>query len=394
MRAGKRPPAGALRPGRTTLLYDLVALGMRAWSHAVFRVRLLGRERLALVPGTIIASTHERHADVPVICGELYFALGLLRRRRGRPGFVVRDDLFLPGFFAGFLPGLPLLARRLLFPLGVGRIIGSTLSCLPIRSPKRMHLVELLVEAPELDLELLPPEYLEPLRTRARRLGYPPPRRAADVLRGEYADLLWVDADRERASVPELEPLWSRRAIEAAEDFSRFVELLRAGGSLLMFPEGRLSPDGAIGPLQRAVGTLVRRSQAARIQPLGLSYDPLVRGRPLVLVGVGEGLEPPWADVEPRLLAALRLATPLTCGQVVAEALLRDPEATPDKVERGLEQAVASAQAEGRPVDPALAGPERRQRLEEALAAGRRLGGDHEAVRRLARRYESAREAA
>jgi hypothetical protein len=139
---------------------------------------------------------------------------------------------------------------------------------------------------------------------------------------------------------------------------------------------------------------LVRRSHAARIQPLGLSYDPLVRGRPRVFVGVGAGIEPPWHEVDRRVLAALRLATPLTCGQVVAEALLRDAEAASDTVERALERAIASARKEGRPFDPALAGPGRRRRLEEALAAGRRLGRRHETLRRLARRYESAREGA
>jgi len=70
------------------------------------------------------------------------------------------------------------------------------------------------------------------------------------------------------------------------------------------------------------------------------------------------------------LLALLRGTMPLTCGQVVAAALAEGAEADPPALERRLAEAVAAAEAEGRPVERDLATEEgRRRRLAEALAA-------------------------
>jgi hypothetical protein len=80
---------------------------------------------------------------------------------------------------------------------------------------------------------------------------------------------------------------------------------------------------------------------------------------------------------------------PLTAGQFAAHRLLEGAEAVPRKLERELSQAVEAAEAEGRPVEPALLTREgRRRRLAEALSVAPRKPGELEF---LAREYRSAR---
>ena len=364
-------------------LYDAVGVGMWAYSNAAFKVVALGPRRFRLEPRTLIVSTHRRETDVPVIAPLLYFGGQLWRYRDERMSFAARDDMFLPGFFAGFPPNLSARARRLLFPIGVRRFL-PRVQVYPISSASVARAGELLRSRPDSVLEdMVPGTLTEAFRSRARDHSLPLPQRSGDVLRGEYADLLWLPVTREE--MPELDGFWGARAATAAADFRGLVGLVRAGGSLLVFPEGRPSPDGEIGPLRRGLAALVRRARPSWFLPVAPAYDPLRRGRTRVVVTVGPRVEPPAEDVEAATLELLRLATPLTCGQYVAHELLsgRDPDA------EGLEHAVDDARSEQRPVDPELLDPtQRRIRLVEAMAVAERRPGELPA---LAREYASAR---
>ena len=156
-----------------------------------------------------------------------------------------------------------------------------------------------------------------------------------------------------------------------------------------MYPEGRPSPDGEIGPLQRGLKALVRRGRPEWIQPVGIAYDALVRGRTQAFVSFGEPFRPPSERVEETVLDRLKLAVPLTAGQVVATALVEGLQAG----EAALDAAFEEARAEGRNVAPELeraAG--RRRRLAEALRAARSTSRPE--LEFLAREYRSARERA
>jgi len=164
---------------------------------------------------------------------------------------------------------------------------------------------------------------------------------------------------------------------------------VRDGNVLIVFPEGRPSPHGEIGPIKPGIGALVRRGKPRAIRPLALAYDPLVRGRTRVHLALGEPVEPPEEDVEGALIALLRITMPLTCGQVVAAWLQAGADADLHALERDLSDAVAVAQKEGRPVEPDLAtAGGRRRRLTEALAVAPRRAAD---LPFLAREYASAR---
>ena len=358
---------------------------MWAYSNAALRIVVLGPRRFRLEPGTIITVTHRRETDVPVISPPLYLGARLWRNVDDRMAFAARDDMFVRGFFAGFPEGLSPRARRLLYRIGVGPML-PLVQVHPIGSARLALVKEVLEERPggALD-EVLPDDLAESFRIRAAELAVSVPSRARDALRGEYADLLWRTVSPEEAGSDGLEHLWARRAGQAARDFRFLVDLVRSGRSLLVFPEGRPSPNGEIGPLRRGVGALIRRARPRYLLPIALAYDPLVRGRTRVLVSFGEFLPPPAEDIEQAVLAQLRRTMPLTCGQFVACELLagRTPTAA------GLADAVAAAREDGRPVDPhLLTGEDRARRLAAALAAAERRRDD---LPFLAREYESAR---
>jgi 1-acyl-sn-glycerol-3-phosphate acyltransferase len=370
------------------LLYELVGLGMTGYAQLVQRTRMLGAERLRLEPGVVLVCTHLSDADVPVLGGALYRDGGLWRDREiVRPSFAVANDLLVPGYLAGYPRGFPLPLRRLLWPLGIGPVMERWVRCLPVRFADRMRLVEALRRRPDLVLaESLPAPRVEALRRRAERLGRPAPLSGRDVLDGAYADLLWQDVRRPELNGAGLDELWEERLSESARDLRALIRLVRGGGTLVMFPHGELSTDGAVGPLDERPVRFLRSARAVAVQPLAIAHDALSRGRPRAFVGVGKALEPPGRDGGAReLLAAMRRAMPLACGHVAAHALLRG-EAIPSAVERAVER----ARAEGRHIEPELEDLDAgRRRVEEAVRAVGRLGSGHPVVRRAARTYES-----
>ena len=362
------------------MLYHGVAAGMWAYSRASHRVTVLGRERLGMPPGTVILVTHRRETDVPVVCPPLYRRAPLWRRPTS---FAARDDMFLPGFFAGFPPDLSPRARRALFRVDVGRFL-PRVEVHPIRSAKVARLVEVLLARGD---EPLPESVAIAFRERATACGIEPPATSREVLRGEYADLLWRAVTPEDPAAAGLDGFWSRRAGEAAQVFRTLVDIVRGGMELLLFPEGRPSPDGEIGPVQRGLGALVRRARPAALQPIGLAYDPLVRGRTRVAVAFMPLSPVPAERIEEAALALLRLAMPLTAGQVVANLLERG---SAESAEDAAVAAVRAARAEGRLVEPDLLHADRRaRRLDDAVAVARTRPAD---VAFLAREYRSARD--
>ena len=329
----------------TDRLYDVTAYALTAYARARFRVRPLG-EPFRMEPRTLIVSSHRSDDDVPVLVACIYPQAHGRWRRGPRLHFAVRDDLFLPGFFAGYPAGLPRPARRALFPVGIGRIMEERLPCHPIRSANRMRLVEYLRE-------------FEP---------------RSELLRARHAQELWRVLTPEELDMPEA---WSRRRAAALDDFRELVGVVRGGDSLVIFPEGRPSPDGTVGPLMDGVGAIVRRARPARVVAFAPAYDPLVAGRTRAYLAVSAPAEP---DVD--VLELLKRTTPLTVGDSVAAALAdhSDPE-------RRLAEDVATARAEGRPYEPELDDPGvRRRRVEVAVRVAR-----GRSLERLVRTYRSVR---
>ena len=345
-------------PKRYDALYGAVAFGMLVYVYAAFRVVVLGR--VPRLDGHLLVSTHRSDADVPLICANLFFRSPMWRTRKGRPHFAARDDLFERGVLAGLAPWTPLPLRRLLFAVDPARYLPS-MRVHPIRSStsaKAAQAIGGLPPATRLDAVLPPPLAA---RFTERGIAF-----VGDALRADVVDLLWTDVSEDE--VPERHDFWRRRAQEATADVRNLVAVVTERKPLLVFPEGRPSPDGSIGPLRKGAELLVRRGRPVAIAPIGLAYDPLTRGKVRACVAFGQELAPPAYGTS-GLLDELRRVTPLTCGQVVAHRLLAgSSRVAAHELDGELAAAVARAGREGRHVDSALVGTAaRRARLSDCL---------------------------
>jgi hypothetical protein len=362
-------------------LYDAVALGMYSYGRAAFNVRVVTPPGETLDANTLYLAAHREESDVPIICGNYYTSAHVWRQRWPRLHFAARDDLFQKGFFAGFPPGLPRHVRRALHPLAIGRFL-DYVRVHPISSAVTMKLGQAL-EMVDSDMpleEALSPELYEGIQARAGELGVPTPSAVAEVDGGDYADLLWQNVEAADLPAAPYEEAWARRATNATADLRTIVGLVKAGEPLLLFPEGRPSPDGGLGPLRRGLGAVIRRGKPAELRAFGLAYDPLSTGRAGVVMTVMPGIETPTGSGEPDVLPYLASAIALTCGQVVATELLRAADEgrhtlAPVVLDHALITAREAALAAGRVVDPLLEEQQTRRRaLERALRAAERRG--------------------
>jgi hypothetical protein len=305
--------------------FHAIGLTVPAVTRLRFDLRVL-TPRFELPPGSLLLVTHRSDWDVPVTAN-VYWA-GRFWRRDPRLLFVARDDMFLPGFLGGYPPGLPRVVRRALSRINVGPALLRGGLGVPIASATRARLA---------DVRLYDPS-LVPTRDPER---------------------LWASIEPDG----ELEAFWAHRAAQARRDFQRLVEHVRGGGCLALYPEGRPSPDGSIGPLQRGLDVLIRRARPEALVVGGIAYDPLGPGRTRAYLALTEPLP---ADTD--VLATMRATLPLTAGQLAAHELLHGVPPEPD----------------GRPADPRLA-----EQLPAARAAAARA--PRALLERLDRELTSAR---
>lgn len=361
-----------MRVRRWEHVYDAVACGMWLYVHRAFQIVLLGGEHLRMQTGPLVVATHRSDSDVPLICAELYFGDRMWKRHHLRIHFAARDDLFERGVLAGLLPPtVPRPVTRALYAIDPSDYL-APIRINPIRPATTARAVQAVRADPSRPLgDALPADLVERIVERAAAAGLPEPLIAGDADRPELADLLWTEVEQDE--LPGVTELWQRRSQDAVADLRRLVEVVRAGEPLLLFPEGRPSPDGTIGPLRKGVGLLVRRGAPKALLPIAIAYDPFTLRRPRACLAVGAPFPPAERDVEEQILAALRRLTPLTCGQVVADRILQAAEANetvlqPAALDAELARAVDEARAEGRPFDTALETRAARQaRLTECL---------------------------
>lgn len=355
-------------------LYALTGTGMWSFTHARFDVQVVSPFP-RVNSGDIWIATHRAETDVPLLAGLMFTRGGMWRRGAPRVHFAARDDLFAPGVVAAGLRA-PRPIARAVWPLSPGPWL-PRVRAHPVRRPTGAKLGQVLCAAdPDTHVsDVLSVRLIELIATRARRLRRPAPTRAGDVVGADFARVLWEDVDGADFPGAAGAQLWRRHISRTATDLRRIVGVVRDGEPLLLFPEGRVSPDGRIGPVGDVLRVVATHGRARRIVPVGLAYDPLHRGRVTVAVG-----NVPMPDVRSDFVttaeATLRRATPVTCGQTVAGWLVDD--AAPASVEdlrRRLDRTIDRARDEGRPIAQELTNTNARERrLNEALAAVRARG--------------------
>lgn len=362
---------------------------MTAYIRLRLRPRVFGLERLRLEPGTIVAPNHRSDNDVPVLVAALYPRWArAVSHGLPWPTFATDDHALQRGFLAGYPEHIPLWLRRVLWPINVGGVLERNLQCVAVREPLRMRLAEVLRADPRRALDgQLPPELRAALARRAAERRRPPPEQASDVLHGEYADLLWTPVERDEVACHG--EVWRDHLRAAINDFGQLAQTLGSGGLVVIYPEGELSADGRIGPLKPGLASLARRGRARWVQPVATCYDPLAGPRPRVYVSVAPPIVPESGRLLREMSAALRRATPLTAGQIVAWQLTRGAT-SPAELETVASDWVDRARADDRPIEPALEGQERRAILHGAYRRALQRGGTHPVIRRLAAELDDA----
>ena len=351
---------------------------MWAFTRSRFHVEVAGHPLPRVAEGQLWISTHRAETDVPLLAGLLYIQAGMWRAAGSRIHFTARDDLFRPGVVAAGIP-LPGPLARLVWPLSPGPWL-PRVRAHPIRRPTGLKLEQVLADLPGGTplAEILGPRLIALLEGGAVRHGRPAPRSVDDVRDARYARELWEDVGEDDLVDGRGREIWRAHIARAAGDLRRIVGMVRDGLPTLLFPEGRVSPDGAIGPVSDVLDLVVRRGRPRIIVPLGIAYDPLTRRRTDVAVGVGAPIEPGAEPIRTVAQKALRHATPVTCGQVVARLVTdASPVAgvTVEDAGRLLDEVVRTATGDRRPVVRSILSPSRRpERLREALGALERRG--------------------
>lgn len=339
---------------------------------APFRVNVQGSEHLSHSSGALVLSNHRRDSDGPIL-GRV------LMQRQGfqisgvAPYFVGREDLFRQGFLEAYLETWPRAVRRLLGRVSVGPIL-RRMQVRPIRRIPEYTLGELLEDVYAVLGDVPLREVLRPPWVEHFTRGVPGVGSELSVSHALKAggELLY-----QRYAFRRL----NRRAMQALAPFERgviasqlrlFVELLEAGETVLLEPEGKTSPDGHFHRPRQALHHLlnvpVRRPH---VLPVALSYDSMCAGRARVLVRFGRprydlnGLSRRETDAAVRH-AVLEQWT-VTISHLAARYLRERgdtllPLDAADDLARYVADMAARCEDLGVPIDPALLEPAARER--------------------------------
>jgi 1-acyl-sn-glycerol-3-phosphate acyltransferase len=359
-------------------LYAVVGAGMWGFTQSRFRAEVVGVPLPRVAAGQVWIATHRAETDVPLLAGLLFVHAGMWRGAASRLYFAARDDLFRPGVVAAGV-SLPGPVARLAWPLSPGPWL-PRVRAYPIRRPTGLKLEQVVADLPaDTSLEsVIGPRLISLVHRSGNARGRSAPRTVADIRDARHARVLWEDV-REDDLVGALGgEIWRRHVARAAGDVRRLVGMVRDGRPMLLFPEGRVSPDGAIGPIGDLLDLVVRRGHPRAVVPLGIAYDPLTRHRTEAVVGAGTPISPGHEPILAAAGSALRRAVPVTAGQLLARYVTRASAAgvaSTASAQRLAEEVVGAAIAQGRPVARRLRSPMHRpDAVRDGLAALARRG--------------------
>lgn len=156
-----------------------------------------------------------------------------------------------------------------------------------------------------------------------------------------------------------------RRLVERIHhQLDEIVAYFWQDGSFFGSPEGQLSPDGHISPLNASFYRIVRAAPPdLRVVPIALSYDFMSSGRLRLFVEFAPEIayapKLPQAELGKQLRRSWLLHTRFTCTQLASGFLMerRDscsPEFTLHDLVQAVYQQALDLAAVGRPVDPQL----------------------------------------
>ncbi len=322
------------------------------------------------LPRTYLGMTHKRDIDPFILIPTIIFHRGW-KALASDVHFALRGDGFTPGFLARIMGGRPAWIARLLRPLAVGpalRWLGTYPTEGLLRPAEEWIREALLVHGDGEAGTTLSPAFL---RDFAQAVHLSPEQVQAMPL----SDFL---AWRYHAAIqpfygPEMLLKTKRRQIEQRvvarihTQLEEIVACLWRDGSFFGSPEGQLSPDGRISPLNAGFHRIVRAAPPdLRVLPVALTYDFMTTGRPHIFVDFAPALEYapklPRAELDQLLRHSWLRHMHFTCTQLASGFLMERKRAsslefTFDDLTRAIYQQACELAKAGRHVDPQLLRP-------------------------------------
>jgi len=281
---------------RTSALGRLMLAGLFAVAPRLFvSIAVHGLAHDTGAPRTLFAITHKRDLDAFAPLPRLLSHRGW-RALTSDVHFAMRADSFQPGFLARVVqhPGW---FARLLRPISVGPVLRAVgvhpLDSLHFRPAETWLREALMAEGDVVLGTLLAPDTLASIAAAAgddaAALAQRP---LSALLAWRYFRPLQRQLGSELFRGPARRRAEARVLASAKRQLAELAAWLRAGGSVYTSPEGRLSPDGRLGPVRAGMLRLLRAAPAdTRVLPIAIVYDFMTTGRPRMWVDCAPALE-------------------------------------------------------------------------------------------------------
>jgi hypothetical protein len=298
-------------------------------SRFFYKVEVHGLENDAGLSRTYYGMLHKRDLDPIVIVPTVVFHRGL-RELAGGLHFALRSDGFSPGYL-GRLVMYPRWLSRALRLLSIGSVL-RWLGAYPLQDLLRPS-DEWIREALLLGFDrrvncILSSDFIEELavatgeqyeQIESYKLSQLLDWRYHHALQGYHSSEIFVESVR---------GLMKRRVVVRIKKYlADLTSWMSTGGSLFGSPEGHLSPDGKISPVNSGLLRLLRRIPPdTRIVPISIIYDYMTVGRKRIFIDFAPTIENApvllSSELKSRVHLAWLLSTRFTSTQLSAGFLV------------------------------------------------------------------------
>jgi len=333
----------------------------------IYSLKIHGVEHDTGKARTYLGMMHKRDIDPFILVPTIVFHRGW-KALAWDMHFALRGDGFTRGFLARIMGGQPGWLARLLRPLAVGPLLRwlGTYPTDGLVQPAEEWIREVLqADGDVLAGAILSPAFLKNFAQLTHlSVEQISGMRLSQIMAWRYRKALY------KFSGPEMLLVTKRRHIERRlverihHQLDEIVACLWEDGSFFGAPEGQLSPDGHISPLNASFYRIVRAAPPdLRVVPVALSYDFMSTGRLRLFVEFAPEIayvpKLSQVELEKQLRRSWLLHMRFTCTQLASGFLMKcrdscSPEFTLHDLVQAVYQQALDLAAVGRPVDPQL----------------------------------------
>lgn len=347
-----------------------------------FRVEIHGLEHDKGLPSTYFGMAHKRDLDPIVLIPSIMSHRGW-RGLSGDVHFALRGDGFSPGYLARIVIE-PRWISRLLRLLSLGSVL-RWLRAQPAESlirPAEEWVRELLhVNGDACAGDVLAPMILYELaETTGESCQQVAAHHLSHLLSWRYHAVLQHFYGSEILLSPVRRPIERRLVARIKQQLADLSAWLQTGGSLLGSPEGQLSPDGKLKPINSALHRIMHAAPAdTRVIPIYLTYDYMTtRRRISIFINIAPAVEHASALATENFDAQLRSAwlrsAHFTCTQLASGFLMEVSRApirsfTRDELASTIHRQAVTLSEAGRHVDHRLLYPRQARKLATGFLA-------------------------